>query len=282
MDFLLSNLNEFISINLKANISRNVITATSFIILSVFIISKNNYNLTISDILSSKVFTYRKEMNNRQSIIEKSSKSRISTPSLSAYPNSVFYLEPSYNGEDYFNKKMAVFYKKHTIKLNFIPSKLDATYNVNMDDEYSYSLQNNHTITNEVALSKPNSCLLSSQQQYSVIFQEKIYKINTENFKTAYISANIYSSSDTVGLAVVFIVENRKNELIKWQGKDIVSTKYKANKWNKEEVFFYLDDRKLLNKYNIIKAYVWNRGQNEVYIDDLVISFFRANNINFL
>ncbi len=272
--FLLSNLNEFISINLKANISRNVITATSFIILSVFIISKNNYNLTISDILSSKVFTYRKEMNNRQSIIEKSSKSRISTPSLSAYPNSVFYLEPSYNGEDYFNKKMAVFYKKHTIKLNFIPSKLDATYNVNMDDEYSYSLQNNHTITNEAALSKPNSCLLSPQQQYSVIFQEKIYKINTENFKTAYISANIYSSSDTVDLAVVFIVENRKNELIKWQGKDIVSTKYKANKWNKEEVFFYLDDRKLLNKYNIIKAYIWNRGQNEVYIDDLVISFF--------
>jgi len=169
---------------------------------------------------------------------------------------------------------MAVFYKKHTIKLNFIPSKLDATYNVNMDDEFSYSLQNNHTITNEAALSKPNSCLLSPQQQYSVIFQEKIYKINTENFKTAYISANIYSSSDTVDLAVVFIVENQKKELIKWQGKDIVSTRYKVNKWNKEEVFFYLDDRKLLNKYNIIKAYIWNRGQNEVYVDDLVISFF--------
>lgn len=271
---LLNELNELISIKFKVRINRILLTVVPFTILIVFVFSKNNYSLTVSDILSSKVFTYRKEMNNRQSIIEKSSKSRISIPSLSAYPNSVFYLESSYNGEDYFNKKMAVFYKKHTIKLNFIPSKLDATYNVNMDDEFSYSLQNNHTITNEAALSKPNSCLLSPQQQYSVIFQEKIYKINTENFKTAYISSNIYSSSDTVDLAVVFIVENRKKELIKWQGKDIVSTRYKVNKWNKEEVFFYLDDRKLLNKYNIIKAYIWNRGKNKVYIDDLVISFF--------
>lgn len=271
---LLNELNELISIKFKVRINQILLTIVPFTILIVFVFSKNNYSLTVSDILSSKVFTYNNEMHERQAVLEKSSNPRVSIPSLKAYPNSIFYLEPSYNGEDYFNKKMAVFYKKHTIKLNFIPSKLDATYNVNMDDEFSYSLQNNHTITNEAALSKPNSCLLSPQQQYSVIFQEKIYKINTENFKTAYISANIYSSSDTVDLAVVFIVENQKKELIKWQGKDIVSTRYKVNKWNKEEVFFYLDDRKLLNKYNIIKAYIWNRGQNEVYVDDLVISFF--------
>ncbi len=263
---------KYIKIKTSLKVNNFITIFTCALILIIFLSSNNNYYLTVSDIFSEKLFTYQKEINEREKMIKHSKKEYIIVPSLSAYPNSIFYLEPSVSNGNYF--MMAPYFGKKSILLNFIPSKLDATYNVNMDDEFSYSLQNNHTITNEAALSKPNSCLLSPQQQYSVIFQEKIYKINTENFKTAYISANIYSSSDTVDLAVVFIVENQKKELIKWQGKDIVSTRYKVNKWNKEEVFFYLDDRKLLNKYNIIKAYIWNRGQNEVYVDDLVISFF--------
>ena len=210
----------------------------------------------------------------RESLIKQSPLKRITITSLSSYPNSIFYLEPSINSEDYFNKKMAFFYKKHTIKFDFIPSKLNATYLYSMDNEASFSLDNSYTITDEIAHSSPNSCELSQSQPYSVIFEEKVYKINTDNFKAAYVSANIYSIDKKIDLAFVMVVENRKKELIKWKGNEIIKNDYEVNEWVKEETFFYLDDKLLLKKYNKIKIYIWNRGKSKVYVDDLVISFF--------
>jgi hypothetical protein len=193
--------------------------------------------------------------------------------SLSSYPNSIFNEEFFLMNNHQNNKTIAYYYKKSGIQLNFSPPNYSDTYFFNLDDEDTEQLENLFTLTDNIFKSPPNSSLITSESNYSVLFNIKAKEIKANDFYKVYVKSDIYSKEKGVDFALVLTIEDKKGNQLYWNSEWINDFEYEINKWNKTDVFFPLT-QKLVNDAYRYKVYVWNRGQNKIYIDDLVISFF--------
>lgn len=260
-------------LNIKDFSLNMLVLVFSLLLFGSFFIQKNNVQLVFYDFFTSKSYQYNKDFQQREKILFKSNDSMQIVQSLSSYPNSIFNEEFFLMNKHQNNKTIAYYYNKSGIQLNFSPPNYSDTYFFNLDDENTEQLENLFTLTDSVFKSPPKSSLIDSKNQFSVLYYIKAKNIKANDFYKVYVKSDIYSKEKVVDFAIVLTIEDKKGNQLYWNSEWINDIDYETNKWNKTDVFFPLT-LKLVNDAYSYKVYVWNRGQNKVYIDDLVISFF--------
>lgn len=83
------------------------------------------------------------------------------------------------------------------------------------------------------------------------------------------ISIWAYSKLTDHNAKLVYSIENKKGEFILWKSQEINLNK--PEQWQQTKASFFFPDK--LNKTDLFKVYVWNKGSKEVLVDDLKIIF---------
>lgn len=247
------------------------LTIFSLLVSSFF--GASNYAMVIDDLFSGKAKTYSNEFVEREKTLFTCKEDICSIPTFSAYPASIFNEEIG-TGTKYNNNEVyAHYYDKKGVLLGFSPPKFSDTYFFNLEDDNNALLENLYTLAPENSSSPPNSSLITSESSYSVLFRKKNKDLKTKNISKIYVKADVLASDSIVDFAIVLSATDKNNNSIYWFGREIIQQNYSVNKWVKEENIFSLNQI-TLNPENQYQIYIWNRGQDKVYIDDLVISFF--------
>ncbi|MDT8411755.1 MAG: DUF6056 family protein [Vicingaceae bacterium] len=260
-------------INLKSSSLNMLVLVSSLLLFGSFFIQKNNVQLVVYDLFTGKAYQYNKDFQQREKILFNSNDTMPIVQALSTYPNSIFNEEFFLLNNHQNNKTIAYYYNKSGMQLNFSPPNYSDTYFFNLDDEDTEQLENLFTLTDNVFKSPPNSSLITSKSKYSVLFNIKAKDIKANDFFKVYVKSDIYSKEKVVDFAIVLTIEDKHGTQLYWNSEWINDVEYEINKWNKTDVFFPLTQKLVKDAYSY-KVYVWNRGQNKVYVDDFVVSFF--------
>lgn len=247
------------------------LTIFSLLIFSFF--GTSNYAMVIDDLLSGKAKMYSNEFVERENTLFSCKEDICSIPTFSAYPASIFNEEIG-TGISYNNNEIyAHYYNKKGVHLDFIPPKFSDTYFFNLEDDNNALLENLHTLTSENSSSPPNSSLITAESSYSTLLRKKNKDLKTKNISKIYVKADVFATDSIVDFVIVLSVTDKNNNAIYWSGREVVRNRYSMKNRVKEEYMFSLTQQILYleNQYNV---YIWNRNNTNIYIDDLVISFF--------
>lgn len=233
----------------------------------------SNYKIVINDLISGKAYLYDKEFKKRDVQLFSCKEDICSTPTFSAYPSTIFNEEIG-TGIRYNNNEIyAHYYNKKGVRLEFIPPKFSDTYFFNLESADNELLENLHTLTSENSNSPPHSSLITAESSYSKILSKKNKDLKTKNISKIYVKAAIFATDSIVDFVIVLSVTDKNNNAIYWSGREIVRNRYSMKNWMKEEYIFSLTQQ-ILHPENQYNVYIWNRNNTNIYIDDLVISFF--------
>ena len=105
------------------------------------------------------------------------------------------------------------------------------------------------------------------------MFRKKNKDLKTNYISKIYVKAGVFAADSIVDFVIVLSVTDKYNNAIYWSGREIVSSNYSVKNWIKEEHIFSLN-QVILNPENQYNIYIWNRNNTNIYIDDMVISFF--------
>lgn len=267
--FLLSNI-EFYKI--QASINKHYYKLAFVLIISSLasaFFSNNNFSTVMQDLQTKKAYQYNMSFNHREGMLFSSLKDTCIVSSLSAYPSSIFTREFSIENDSI----IAHYYNKKAIKLNFQPPNYAETYYFNLDNDSTKLLSNLNTLTTEAYKSSPNSSVITEEFPYSALFSTKLDPKKSYHLSSLYVKTDAFSFDEIIDVVIVFTITNKQGETVYWKGKEVKIRTINKKDWQQIDALFYLE-KKLINKNYMYTTYIWNRGQNEVYVDDLVISFF--------
>lgn len=98
-------------------------------------------------------------------------------------------------------------------------------------------------------------------------------KITSKDHIAIRASARIYSKvplTDNPSSLIVTVMNG--DQTLKYKGADVENHRFPANKWNTIKTEFITPAN--ITAESIVKVYVWHRGQQPVWVDDLVIEIF--------
>ena len=267
--FILSNI-EFYKI--QVSINKHYYKLAFVLIISSLasaFFSNNNFSTVMQDLQTKKAYQYNMSFNQREEMLFSSLKDTCIVSNLSAYPSSIFTREFSIENDSI----IAHYYNKKVIKLNFQPPNYAETYYFNLDNDSTKLLSNLNTLTTETFKSSPYSSIITEEFPYSALFSTKIDPKKSYHLSSLYVKTDVFSFDEKINVVIVFTITNQQGETVYWKGEDVKIQTINKNDWQQIDALFYLE-KKLINKNYTYTTYIWNRGQNKVYIDDLVVSFF--------
>ena len=119
---------------------------------------------------------------------------------------------------------------------------------------------------------------LDSTNQFSSTFNIQLAKLNTAADKM-YISCSAMGYFTTECKATLVIEYFNEQEQKEWYGVDIENYVTTPYKWSKIYASRAIPKNCVLS--DLVKVYIWNRGKNEFYFDNLEVNFYSRENILF-
>ncbi len=132
--------------------------------------------------------------------------------------------------------------------------------------------EDNGTRTNLHAHTGKHAILLDARHAYSPLFAISADSLKGSRFvlNRASFSAWIFPEQENPDIHLVFTISNKNDSTILWQSKHTSAGLFPAKTWTKLNASFKIEQA--LNEGDVLKFYVWNKGKNEVYVDDLFFS----------
>lgn len=182
---------------------------------------------------------------------------------------------------DYYFK---VFGKTHTdeedIKLLLIKRSFDGKENFINEEEYNRKLLQKRTFedlkiktSTRFVLSGKKSFLLDSSTIYSPVIEASYLEITDQDHAWIRASVYIYPTVDLKTNPFSFVIHFEHNGYAyKYKAFDSEKMNLKLNEWNRV-CFDYLTPE-VRRKTNNLKVYIWYRGKEELFVDDLQVDIF--------
>lgn len=149
---------------------------------------------------------------------------------------------------------------------NYLKGFDTTSFSNDMEKEYEF-WTNNSTVCNDRSFSGKKSSRVNSSNPYSVTF-EKILDKNKERPTSIDVSCVFYSEDSTINSRLVIEV---KKDTMFWNNVDMNDSYLKRGGWN--EINYKIDISRYDLRDAIIKAYVWNKSEACVYVDDFNVVF---------
>ncbi|HRG58062.1 MAG TPA: DUF6056 family protein [Bacteroidia bacterium] len=253
-------------------------TASLLVIVSVcfsFYFQEFNYSRAVSDIITGRAYVYKMEWNSRLELISKSKGLAIcEIPEFSMIPGTIFFDDIKPDPEEWFNRQFARYYQLSKVKLVKRASQAKKKVNINFEND-QIVFKNPANLSTAFSKSAPNSNLLNGIDSYSAAYEVKVKEIDPTglSFKTIVLDAHVFTPSTEVDYVLVISFSDKNGKTILWQGKDVKNVNYPINIWNKETFSCTIKESAALMPDNNIAVYIWNRGKNAIYLDDIEITF---------
>jgi hypothetical protein len=240
-----------------------------------FYLQENNFSRAISDIITGRAYVYKMEWNNRLEQISKSKNLAVcELPEFSMIPGTIFFDDIKADEEEWFNRQFARYYQLSKVRLVKRTSPIIKKVSINFESD-QISFKNPVNLSNAFSKSAPNANLLKGFDSYSAVYEVMVKEIDPTglSFKRVVFEANVFTTSAEVDYVMVISFSDKDGKSILWQGQDIKNTNYPINNWNREIFSTTIKESAALIPDNKIAIYIWNRGNNTIYVDDVQISF---------
>ncbi len=148
--------------------------------------------------------------------------------------------------------------------------------NIDYDFEVPFEGENVEHYSQENAHSGKFSFLLNNSVSYSPSVVKKVSEVIDSEFKLITISVWLNQMTNDNEVVLVTTIRDQTGKEYFWQGRSTEKGKFPKGKWVKHKAQFKLPFEKI-KPDDVIGIYVWNKGGNEVYIDDLSIVYGETN-----
>lgn len=164
-------------------------------------------------------------------------------------------------------------------KLLMINRSFDGLETFNNHNDYSsrvfkiLDFENAEIKDSTLAFSQKYSYKMDSSNQYSPSIECPFYKITNGDHAWIKISAMVYPTKEKTSNPFSIVVHfNHNGYAYKYKTFDSENMNLNLNQWNK--IIFYYLTPEVRKTSDILKVYVWLRGHNTLYIDDLQVDIF--------
>lgn len=176
-----------------------------------------------------------------------------------------------------------VFGKMHTSeqdkKLLLINRSFDGSEFFLNESEYNSKIlkkidfENSEKVDSSTTYSGKYSFKLDSSKMYSPTIEAQYNVITKSAHAWIRVSAYIYPVFDIKTNPFSLIIQFNHNDYpYKYKGYDSENMHLELNKWNKISLDYLTPE--VRNKKDYLKVYLWHRGHNALYIDDLQVEVF--------
>jgi len=129
-----------------------------------------------------------------------------------------------------------------------------------------------YKISSEKSLSGKCSAYLSDDEKFGMGFKIKNLNEINENTKILFYNAFILKKSNIISGCIITVTLKSKDETLYYKSFDVSENINTINKWEEINLFFQLP--KLENKDIELKLYVWNKGKNSLFFDNVKIELY--------
>lgn len=161
--------------------------------------------------------------------------------------------------------KFDQFHEPYFINLE---NKIKRRYFENFENE---SYLSNILITSKYAYSGKYSNVISKDRIYSYTYTIKFGEIKNLSPLKAVFNCKLFSDKEDIKANLVLSIEHG-DKVVQYRNLSIHSSLSNLNEW--KDFTLSINIPESLNDDALFKAYVWNTGTNNVYIDDLELYFY--------
>lgn len=139
---------------------------------------------------------------------------------------------------------------------------------------HDFESMDNKSITSEKAASGKKSAMLADSIEYGVGLAKHFKEISSFNsIDEINISFKCWMDKQYADATfVISIDDSTETKNIMWEGKPVVCSK--LNDWSDVQYNFKLNHA-FVTPESVIKLYIWNKGKNKFYFDDLSFEFVK-------
>jgi len=147
------------------------------------------------------------------------------------------------------------------------PVTVDSLFIDFENDTVSY---NNLVVEHEDAFSGNHVSKVDREHEYSSGIDIPVSAIKERSFHQINIQVRVKFWDQSTKAKLVVSLENQ-DEIYFWKSKEIQQSA-KINQWEKIDLSVYPPKEKVKSK-DILKVFVWNNGETEVLVDDILVGF---------
>jgi hypothetical protein len=127
------------------------------------------------------------------------------------------------------------------------------------------------------AYSGTTSCKINGNA-FSMSLEQSLDSLHvTDQDSSVLVRASAWFNSDKTPDASLVISLEEWGKIITYKGVELTGFYIEKGKWNYACTFLHLDKAFMSDKTRKIKVYIWNKGDNPVYVDDVEVILQRWN-----
>ncbi|MBI9037887.1 MAG: hypothetical protein JEY97_07125 [Bacteroidales bacterium] len=130
----------------------------------------------------------------------------------------------------------------------------------------------NYSLTSKISHSGKNSSYLSGNEKFGIGFTIKQFTELNQSNNILFFNAFILKELNIINNCIITVTLKSKDETIYYKSFDISKDIKIINKWEEINLFFHLPNPE--NKNVELKLYVWNKGKNSLFFDDVKIELY--------
>jgi hypothetical protein len=181
----------------------------------------------------------------------------------------------------YFNVFGKMYATEQDKKVLLINRSFDGSENFLNEKDYTSKILKNLDFENaeiadsNIANSGKYSFRLDSLTVYSPSIEAPYYNLTDKDHVWIRVSAYVYPIFDIKSNPFSVIIQfNHKEHAYKYKANDAENMNLELNKWNKISIDYLTPE--VRQKTDNLKVYIWHRGRNPFYIDDLKVEVFET------
>lgn len=249
-----------------------------FLIIGVLLLLATGLNkterlyLAWDDLLSGRAAAFAAQFQERDEILRSCTDHICTYPGFTVFPKSIFNEAISRDKDNHFTQAFAKFYGHAGVQQEFRDPEFLERFEYDLENQKQSSLSNLASITDEVSNSGRYSSKVKPNSGYSVGFSIPFWKLKVKNIyllNAVEFSVWSHCPDTNCDASLVMVIVNASGEKVFW--KDLpLRTKAEGEPWQHNALQWPLLDEHLVES-NELLLYVWNRGENVVYVDDLEV-----------
>ncbi len=151
----------------------------------------------------------------------------------------------------------------------------DFSEKVSIFNDFENSLDTHWTCNNvstQISFSGHNSQSILPHQEFGITYADSTFQFLSQGEHSVIISSEVYFDKVIRECNIVVSVDNNENHLY-YKASNISGQVLNANKWHHIDIILTMPELPHSNN-NLFKVYFWNKGKNNMFVDDLKIRLY--------
>lgn len=138
------------------------------------------------------------------------------------------------------------------------------------EDSLDFHWKNNNP-SNVKAFSGTKSQFISQNQEFGIAYTDSSWHFLSQGSHTAILSCEVYFEKEMNECNLVVSVDGNHSNLF-YKATNISSLVTSPDKWHRIDII--LNVPQIKDNRNVFSAYIWNKGKNNLFVDDLKIRLY--------